>query len=1149
MFASLSFSSLLAFVTRLMSGGTLEIILLIVLIIVGLVLFLLALWILWKLLVLLGKGLLWLIRAGTDLARGRAHTMREARLAAPPPVATGWRSSPRIGLKKALKQAFRLAGPDAHRIVVVAGEGMTDLCRSLGLTPPGIGTVGIAAGDGIVLIGASDAGDRMLRRLARALPWRRPVDGVAAIVESDGIPPEALTRAAGLARTVGMKVAMHFVLPSPARVLAVRIVDSRNRDGDDLCTQLASDTARIWLAGGSREGLNKLALVQSRELPAALDRALAAAPISVLDIASLSFSGEGLRAGVVQTLERTHPASTPGLARWVAIGVFAAGAALAGLAVMDGMSRISVLRAAVENTGWEASSSWTVDEVGTVPDAARVRRIAGLGVRLSEVSDFSPLAPFVPLAPNQDAPRRLGAALLDSYLLRPLAVSLDLNVRERLSPSNDPERWLDDARLVDEWFAAWEGLAVDPREVDLRRLLVDAFGEGGRDSWAEGTDRALVRAKVEPPGPDDGGLQIDRLTDLAQESFVLTMQQWADTVYTNGPVARAARRATDRSSHWQEQHAALVDLRIALQDPSQQWLTATKDKPDHRFEVQVLGRAVGMRLFGSPVAVEAKAAVSEIRIEAREAAEYFILPGIGPLMTRSSTGGQSGGGGQSLVMTPEAMGWLAFLDRVVNSGLSDLPAVSPRPLPGLVTVDPVSVAGARRKLQIFDQFAANLPAGIPPAIAQDLIRSLASELVIGVTISVEQALRIKTRVRLASEEAARSATIVSALDDMAKIEEWLFQRGADYEADKVAMMSARVAEGALMDSLEMLVEEDPMGLYIDPAADRMAMVRRYERGLTRLNQIHDQLAAPFISAALQGSHADATRQWRNMARDMEAYGRGDAASVLSGMEGMLHAWADSTADACAAPRVAMSTRDDYLARALRRLGAQFDNACDELIFLEARKMTEGTLDLFEQQIASFWPYSADENARELSTSTVTEFVTRLLPARTGLEVLDHPLVEHADFWALDDDGHAAVRFRIDWRTRPEEERLAEHLMEHTLLGAESDEAGVSTWRYGAPASIRLRLAKNSRYRFASGGDPDQRVTEKVISKEGNGALIRMFKGLSRGVLMVRTEVVDEDGSLQPLVLTARVTSEDARPMTLPDFSRAGLHIPRQRGGR
>ena len=196
------FTQLANYLSRLMSGGTLEIVLLIVIIVVGVILLLLLLWVLWKLSVALAKGLLWLGRWGTEKAKETSASRREARLAAPPKVATGWASSKRIGLRRALAQARRLADPEALRIVVIAGSGASDLCRGLSLTPPGVGTIGIAAGGDTVLVDASRADTGMLRRLAAALPWRRPVDAVAAFVEPGGIASEALSRcAAFLARS------------------------------------------------------------------------------------------------------------------------------------------------------------------------------------------------------------------------------------------------------------------------------------------------------------------------------------------------------------------------------------------------------------------------------------------------------------------------------------------------------------------------------------------------------------------------------------------------------------------------------------------------------------------------------------------------------------------------------------------------------------------------------------------------------------------------------------------------------------------------------------------------------------------------------------------------------------------------------------
>ena len=145
------------FASRLLAGGTVEIVLLVVLIVVALIATIVVIWIAWKLLILLGKAFLWLVQALTGATQRKAVARREARLAALPAVATGWGSSPRISLRRALAEARQLTGPGALRVLVVAGDDVGDLCRSSGLIPPGPGTIGVAAADDLILIDATRA--------------------------------------------------------------------------------------------------------------------------------------------------------------------------------------------------------------------------------------------------------------------------------------------------------------------------------------------------------------------------------------------------------------------------------------------------------------------------------------------------------------------------------------------------------------------------------------------------------------------------------------------------------------------------------------------------------------------------------------------------------------------------------------------------------------------------------------------------------------------------------------------------------------------------------------------------------------------------------------------------------------------------------
>jgi hypothetical protein len=1002
--------------------------------------------------------------------------------------------------------------------------------------------VGIAAGNNTLLIDASGADGRMLRRLATALPWRRPVDALAALVDAEGIPAETLTRSANFARALGMRVALHFVLPSSSKAAAWRVIDPNSQEGDTVCSQLAADTVRIWLTGGSREGLKEVALAQSRELPAALGRALAAAPLSIVDIASLSFSGAGLRAAAARTVGRTRPTTTRGVMRWAGVTGLAVGAVLTFLVVVDGLARGSALRATVHTASREAAVPWMAEGIDPVPSGARVHRISGLSIRLANLSDFSPLMPLAQFVPNHSAPEELGAMLLEGYVLRPLAASLDRQIRQLLAPSDDPRHWIENARLVGEWLAAWEGLADSPREVDIRRLFVAAFG-GDQSAWAEGTDLALVDTGAMPPSPQQGGLDVDGLTELARSNFVATMQQWAETVYTNGPVARAARRATDRSAGWREQHAALVDLRIALQDPAQQWLTAAKDRPDYGFELRILGRAVALGLLGQANALAAKVEVSRIRIDARDAVEYFILPEIGPLMVRSSTG-QAGSSGPSLSLSPEVQAWSAFLDRVANAGFADLPRERPVPLGGFVTVDSSAVAEVSRQLRVFDRLASDLPAGLPPAIAQDLIRELASELVIGVTVSVEQALRPANMAGTATEQAERSARVAPALDDLTEIESWLRQRQGEDEADRVLSVRARIADAVLVAGAEALTVEDPLGVYLDPAADGSALVRRFERGLARLRRMHEQLGAPFIESASYGE-GWAVMEWHNIGEDIALHERGDAITALSGLEGMLRAYSEDPAAACTAPSaVAALGRNDYIARVLWRFRSEFDHACSMRQLIAARAVYLELVDYFNRHASSLWPYSGDPDAPEISASALSEFIERLHASREDLLQLDDPfaknLASQADFWTRDSDGGAAVRFRIAWRVRPSEEWRAENVIAFDFKGADLDGDEIYTWRYGVPLSLKMRLAKDSAYRFVAATDPDQR--DLVLTGGGNGALLRIFSDLSNGALMIDAPIVNEEGEKEQLQVTARVTHADNRPMTLPEFTERPLGV-------
>ena len=259
---------------------------------------------------------------------------------------------------------------------------------------------------------------------------------------------------------------------------------------------------------------------------------------------------------------------------------------------------------------------------------------------------------------------------------------------------------------------------------------------------------------------------------------------------------------------------------------------------------------------------------------------------------------------------------------------------------------------------------------------------------------------------------------------------------------------------------------------------------------------------------------------------------------------MLRAYADDADAACAAPHATHgAARDDYIARALSRFRNQLDRTCLERSLARTRDVYDALVDYFNHNVAWQWPYSGDRNASEVPGSTLSEFVARLHAAegeRTRVEGGFAELFrDSARFWSRDDDGGVAVRFRVDWRSRPTQEQLAEHVIEFGFDGIEQDEGGVHSWRYGTPAALKLRLAKNSPYRFVGTADPAGR--QIVFDERGNGALLRILEWLYDGTLTIETEVVDERGGRQPLRITARITHPDGVPMTVPRFHEYPRH--------
>ena len=431
-------------------------------------------------------------------------------------------------------------------------------------------------------------------------------------------------------------------------------------------------------------------------------------------------------------------------------------------------------------------------------------------------------------------------------------------------------------------------------------------------------------------------------------------------------------------------------------------------------------------------------------------------------------------------------------------------------------------------------------------MAQNLVSQLTSELVVGVTAGVESALRPHTVLGAPGQHVRQLARVAPAMVDLEEIEAWLRERRFEDDANRILEVRARVAATVLTVGEQALSEEDPLGVHLDPAADSNALVRRLERGMAQLKRDFEQLAEPFLASAVQGGKWAAVN-WQSIEAEIAAYNRGDTDAVLSGFEGLVRAHAEDAEAACEAPRpVTAVGRDDYVARAVSRFRSEFDYMCANRHVGEAELALQRLLEFYDRYVDWLWPHSRDSQANEITVGALDDYVARLHAATEQLAVLDSEaasaFLDQASFWRLNDDGSTVVRFRIAWRTRPNEEAFAENVISATVEGAEVDDDGVYTWRYGSPFALTLTLARNSAYRFVQADDADG--YRMVLSAPGNGALLRVFGDLAGGALLLEApltlrdgDAAGDDGAERPVLrLTARVGSAEGGSLSIPPFA-------------
>ena len=1123
-----------ALFVSLLAGGTFEKVLLVVLIVVALIAVVILAWLVLKLLVVLAKGI---VRAGTGAsARVRARRDRRAaqRDAELPRVRVGWAKGGRPSLRRAIRDARRIGGRTAPWAIVVCGEGAPEIERAIGMTSAAGAEVRLGASERLVLVDASAATERTLRRLVRRMPWRRPFDALLVVAAHGTVAPQAAHRAAIAARAAGVNAALHVVLPGEFGPGAACLVAPGEPRVRDLVPRLEGDLARAWLADEARRGIGELRDDLEGSLRALRDRAP-----GCLDLAALVAGGGPLPGAIAATAGRTVPDRTGPRAMQGAIAVLVAGIALAAVGVpaaIEDADRLESLVMAAEGQriGPLAGSLLT-------PDPARTARVARVAIELSRAGSSTWTRPTGRWVPGASAVRELAAHLLVAYAGLPLGTELERRMVTLLESAGDLETWVDGAVRADRLLAGWNALLAGTGDVELPELFEAAFGrrEGGwpHDLVPAFTQTGAAAALLQLGVPDEAKLEA-----AARAGLEASVNEEARRRYLAGPVLAGARRAADAAATHAERHTALARTRAALKEPDAAWLVEPEDRLRHVEILPVLGRALGLGMVDADWIARAEADLSRARRRAREDALRITGPTLGTVLERNATNARLG-------LSGAARSWLEVMDRIeaarIGAGPGERGGQVRREPSGPVTLDAERVRRAYGRIGRYEAVEARVPPAVPPALSESTLARARERLAATLAREVRGALVALPDPTGAGVAPAPGRELVGAIATARRIADWLEEHGWSRAARDARGAAGRAVESHLRLGIDAVKALDPIRIDVArPRAESERVRERLARATDSVRELHLRYAAPLLPL-VDGAPGEASRRWRTLVRALDAYERGDPRSTLAGLETVLDAFAADPAGTCADPRLPPAP-PGYLGRVVRRTRTGLEEACRDRGRRELLAARDRVLATFGEALARSWPYSGDPASPDAPREAVNRYVGALemAPELAALDARLVPELEHERaLWMTDEEGSACIGFRIEWRARPEDDENAHHLISIELEGTSREGDGLA-WRYGTPVALRLKLARHSPYRFAGGTEGTS--LEHVERFGGSAALLRMLDSLAARGWSVRVPLVDATGGTGELRLSVRVFHPGGTPLELPAFASLGRGFPGRR---
>ena len=275
-------------------------------------------------------------------------------------------------------------------------------------------------------------------------------------------------------------------------------------------------------------------------------------------------------------------------------------------------------------------------------------------------------------------------------------------------------------------------------------------------------------------------------------------------------------------------------------------------------------------------------------------------------------------------------------------------------------------------------------------------------------------------------------------------------KGAHHAARRLGAVHARLNEERARAALRAIEEHDPLGIEFDASTDRLAVLDRVVAAIARLDALHR--AEPELRDFA----------WEQLGRALRGYRIGDRASVLTRMAERARAYPDRGTATCNEPaRPDTRPPGGYAGRAWAAFERRLDAVCRETgAGADADADAERRLrSFYEDHLAWRWPYSSAPEAPAAPRSTLIELLRRAKGREPG--DLSPGLAAIIEPWSRNRHGDPVLELAVEWRTEPEEERNAEHLVSYRIEGMRDREDGGREWRYGDRLYARLRLAKDS----------------------------------------------------------------------------------------